>query len=82
DNGGGVPEDIHERIFDPFFTLKEMGKGNGLGLALCRRLIADMGGRITLHNDDQGAVFEITLHPAESQMAEPRVAPASSLATG
>jgi len=82
DNGGGVPEDIHERIFDPFFTLKEMGKGNGLGLALCRRLIADMGGRITLHNDDQGAVFEITLHPAESDAGEADLAAVPRLATG
>lgn len=82
DNGGGVPEDIQERIFDPFFTLKEMGKGNGLGLALCRRLISDMGGQISLHNDDQGAVFEITLRPADSQVAEPHADPAPRLATG
>lgn len=82
DNGGGVPEDIHERIFDPFFTLKEMGKGNGLGLALCRRLIADMGGRITLHNDDQGAVFEITLRPAEPDAGEADLAAVPRLATG
>lgn len=82
DNGGGVPDDIHERIFDPFFTLKEMGKGNGLGLALCRRLIADMGGQITLHNDDQGAVFEISLRPAARDAAEAGSAPAPRLATG
>ena len=63
DNGGGIPEDIQQKIFAPFFTLKEMGKGNGLGLALCRRLISDMGGQITLRNDDEGAVFEIWLRP-------------------
>jgi signal transduction histidine kinase len=82
DNGGGVPEDIHERIFDPFFTLKEMGKGNGLGLALCRRLIADMDGQITLHNDDHGAVFEIRLRPAAADAVEPDGVPAENLATG
>ena len=82
DNGGGVPEDIQERIFDPFFTLKQMGKGNGLGLALCRRLIADMGGRITLHNDGQGAVFEITLRPAEPESAGVDVVAPARQATG
>jgi len=61
DTGGGVPEDLHERIFNPFFTLKAMGKGTGLGLALCRRLVADMGGHITLRNENGGAVFEFTM---------------------
>lgn len=82
DNGGGVPEDIQERIFDPFYTLKQMGKGNGLGLALCRRLITDMGGQIALHNDDQGAVFEICLRPAPSGAAQADAAPAPLSAIG
>lgn len=82
DNGGGVPEDLREKIFDPFFTLKQQGKGNGLGLALCRRLISDMGGRITLRNDDQGAVFEIRLLPAGSDAGDRDLAEAPRLATG
>lgn len=82
DNGGGVPEDIQDKIFDPFFTLKEMGKGNGLGLALCQRLIAEMGGQITLHNDDKGAVFEIHLRPAESDASGASTAAVPRSATG
>lgn len=82
DNGGGVPEDIQQRIFDPFFTLKQMGKGTGLGLALCQRLIADMGGQITLRNDDRGAVFEISLHPAAPSAIEPQTAAPPRSATG
>jgi len=77
-----VSEDIQERIFDPFYTLKQMGKGNGLGLALCRRLITDMGGQIALHNDDQGAVFEICLRPAPSGAAQADAAPAPLSAIG
>lgn len=82
DNGGGIPEDIQEKIFAPFFTLKEMGKGNGLGLALCRRLISDMGGQITLRNEDEGAVFEIWLRSVSGDAgAADRPAPPAS-ATG
>lgn len=64
DNGGGIPEDVIERIFDPFFTLKDVGKGTGLGLAICRNLLADMQGSMSVHNDVDGAVFEIELRAA------------------
>lgn len=77
DNGGGIPEDMQQKVFDPFFTLKEMGKGTGLGLALCQRLISDMDGKIALHNDDHGAVFEIFLRQAVPGM--PDTSPDSAL---
>jgi signal transduction histidine kinase len=70
DNGGGVPDDLREKIFDPFFTLKAIGKGTGLGLALCRRLVTDMDGEIVLRNEDSGAVFEISFPPAEDAGVE------------
>ena len=46
DNGCGIPPNERERIFDPFFTTKDPGQGMGLGLALCKRTITDIGGSI------------------------------------
>lgn len=41
DSGGGIPESIQDRIFEAFFTTKEMGKGTGQGLAIARRVVID-----------------------------------------
>lgn len=44
DNGPGIPDHVLQRIYDPFFTTKELGKGTGQGLALCRETIIDRHG--------------------------------------
>ncbi len=61
DTGGGIPPDVMARIFDSFFTLKEVGHGSGLGLAICRTLMTDMGGEITARNNNMGAVFRLEI---------------------
>lgn len=59
DNGPGIPEDIHEKVFIPFFTTKEMG--NGIGLSLSKQIIRAHHGSINIYSDaDQGT--EIRIH--------------------
>ncbi|HUE76916.1 MAG TPA: ATP-binding protein, partial [Longimicrobiales bacterium] len=69
DTGPGIAEDELERIFEPFMTTKEPGKGTGLGLAVAARLIDGMDGTIHAGNTDRGAAFTILL-PACDQPAE------------
>ncbi len=66
DNGPGIPADVAPRIFDPLFTTKAAGKGTGIGLALCHRIIVAHGGSIELDQDHQtGASFVIDLPAAK-----------------
>jgi signal transduction histidine kinase/CheY-like chemotaxis protein len=48
DTGIGIPEELLERVMDPFFTTKPLGVGTGLGLSVSRNIIERMGGRIDL----------------------------------
>lgn len=60
DNGGGIEESILERIFEPYFTTKEQGKGIGLGLYISKMIIEQhMGGTLRVHNGEHGACFTL-----------------------
>jgi PAS domain S-box-containing protein len=61
DTGGGIPDDVLPRIFEPFYTTKEMGKGTGLGLSVSYGIVRDMNGTIVAENIGEGARFTITL---------------------
>jgi signal transduction histidine kinase len=61
DTGPGLPDDIKEKIFEPFFSTKKDGTGTGLGLAACRDTLARIGGEIRLCPSEQGASFRITI---------------------
>jgi signal transduction histidine kinase len=62
DNGPGFPPELIPQVFEPFVTTKEPGKGTGLGLAVCARIIEVMGGTIRAENvPGGGASFRIVL---------------------
>lgn len=66
DNGPGIPKDVINQLFTPFFTTKAVGKGTGLGLSISQNIIQDHGGSIkATNNKDQGATFTISLPIAE-----------------
>lgn len=50
DNGPGIPEEIREQIFSPFFTTKPVGEGTGLGLHICREVVENVGGTIEVES--------------------------------
>jgi signal transduction histidine kinase/vacuolar-type H+-ATPase subunit F/Vma7 len=60
DNGGGIPKDIMENIFEPYFTTKEE-QGTGLGLYMSNEIIKRMSGKIEVENTNNGAKFIIRL---------------------
>ena len=66
DSGPGVPPQVRSRIFDPFFTTKSPDEGSGLGLSICQRVVAEVGGRIWLEESSTlgGARFVVELPSA------------------
>ncbi|MBN2468413.1 MAG: GAF domain-containing protein [Deltaproteobacteria bacterium] len=69
DNGNGIRKDDLTKVFDPFFSTKETGKGAGLGLAISYGIIQDHGGTIHVESEeDEGTAVVITL-PSERKMS-------------
>ncbi len=62
DDGIGVSDTIRQKVFDPYFTTKEQGKGTGIGLYMSKTIIEqNMGGRLELKSDSGKTCFTITL---------------------
>lgn len=65
DRGSGIPEEIIERITEPFFTTKEVGKGTGLGLSMVMSFVQQSGGKLFIESQEgQGTTIELLLPSA------------------
>ena len=62
DNAGGVPTQIMQKIFDPYFTTKDEGKGTGIGLYMSKTIVeSNMKGSLNVENSEYGARFTIKI---------------------
>jgi len=62
DNAGGIPEEVKDKIFDPYFSTKKDKNGTGLGLYMTKMIITEkLNGNVSFHNTDVGVAFEIQL---------------------
>ncbi len=62
DTGCGIPHEHMKKLFTPFFTTKEKGKGVGLGLAVCQHIVKDLGGQIDVESElGKGSRFTVWL---------------------
>jgi signal transduction histidine kinase len=71
DNGCGIPEDRLSRIFEPFYTTKEVGKGTGLGLSISHKIIEEHQGRIEVESrPGEGTLFRVVLPAPEGKASQ------------
>jgi nitrogen fixation/metabolism regulation signal transduction histidine kinase len=68
DTGPGIPDEMKERIFDPYYTTKK--HGTGLGLAMAYRIIQDHGGKIAMETGQAGTTFFVDLRASEAAGSE------------
>lgn len=71
DDGPGVPAALAGRVFEPFFSTKEVGEGTGLGLSIAMGIAEAHGGTLTLVPTDKGACFRLALPAVDSNDALP-----------
>lgn len=71
DTGSGISKEVMDKIRDPFFTTKEVGKGTGLGLSIVDKIIDSHFGELTIESEDgQGATFTVRLPVSRSNEGE------------
>jgi CheY-like chemotaxis protein len=69
DTGCGMSEEVKERIFEPFFSTRDVGRGTGLGLSVAHGIVASHSGAITVESaPGQGTTFNVYLPEAEPEL--------------
>jgi PAS domain S-box-containing protein len=82
DTGAGMPDDIASHVFEPFFTTKPVGKGTGLGLAMCEGIVRQAGGSITVESrTGEGTTFRVLLPSVPRSAAAPPAPESATPAT-
>ena len=79
DNGPGIPEDIQEEIFSPFFTTKAVGKGTGLGLNISYKIIEKHAGEVKVFSKPGKTRFQVSLPIDFSKADSNNIAPSNSV---
>ena len=82
DDGSGIPAEILPRIFEPFLTTKETGRGVGLGLAISHSILERHNGSIEVQSETgRGTTFTVTL-PWDAESEKTATSPANEIAAG
>ncbi|HEX5093152.1 MAG TPA: ATP-binding protein, partial [Burkholderiales bacterium] len=72
DSGPGIAPEVRERMFDPFFSTKEVGKGSGMGLAMVHGIVHQHGGHVQVESaPGTGTTFRVLIPPAEAPTDAP-----------
>ena len=82
DTGVGIPAEFRERIFDPYFTTKEVGKGTGMGLAVVHGIVQAHGGSIQVEENPEGGTTFRVFFPASKLEVETAEDAPEELPTG
>lgn len=61
DTGGGIPDELQDKIFEPFYTTKDPNQGTGLGLSIARSILRDHGGELSFQSHASGTTFTLEL---------------------
>ena len=73
DSGPGIPSHVMERMFEPFYTSKEVGKGSGMGLAMVHGIVHDHGGHILVDSSlGEGSAIRVLFPRGEADVTPPR----------
>jgi len=83
DSGSGISPEIRDKIFDPYFTTKTVGKGTGMGLAIVHGIITSYGGFITCESTEgTGTVFRLYFPALNQEEAAAKPQPAEAIPLG